>query len=523
MQQFFPTSEFDCDMDPAGYDACVLQKSITSTHCLLPFQNQTPFYPSSLSMCQTQEEGYAAFHHFQQAFRACKPPCKQLSIDLTYSLPQYLLANYLWNVQQNAQFYAYYLYMPSTVKESTSIPSYGFISFIAEVAGWYNLFLGGSIFALWKGLLIWTCWVLTKIKIKFDRQIWFMTAIFLVAASGILVYILIDCITTLLDNPIGTSTMFETSLTGLSLSVCLPQYTSNSNYNSISGNHYFTDVSSTTDFWTKGNNLSRKIADFSVKSEGGDWFTLWNRSLDLYPSSSVIEPFQSVNFINSDMAVNFCHTVDLSALPYRINQVMIRAVDDVMLVVHLAGQLLRSKNYYEIINRETLTITMDNFLHFYGSEVSLQLEETSFQNVSSINCVRYNASWTYDDCLLDLSISKLGREKNPLKKLLRPRPGTSEDTGVKRTVLQSLYSVLLSKEMDDSCRPPCRSLKVAMMAEASTTPAMPKTGIALKSQSVAQPLPPLLVDVSLTIPELSRVNKERTGFMQTVFKCLTEL
>ena len=504
--------------DSTGFDACVMQQIFTAAQCLLPFLNQSAnSLGNILHTCQTHEEANAAFRQFQLASHACKSPCTQFRTDLQYSLPQYLRARYLPDVRAYSNVPAFYLYLPSTVKMATTSHSYVFISYIAEVAGWYNLFLGGSFFTLWQFLCAYITLVIVKIDVKLNLLIRALTVLFLVVASGVLIYILVDCITILLNNPIATSTELRSALSGLSLSICWPQYT----YNKT--DQIYTDLAANGYFWTRGNNLSNKIAELSVKRSDGQWVMLWNRSLGSDISTLQPSLFEIVNIINSDIAVDFCHTVDLSALPFQISQVLIKAVDDITLVLHLAGQLLRSRTFYEIANRDTVAVSGDSSMYLYGSELSLHLEETSFQNVSSINCVRYNASWTYDDCLLDLSISKLGREKNPLKKLLRPRPGTSEDTGVKRTVLQSLYSVLLSKEMDDSCRPPCRTLKVAMMAEASTTPAMPKTGIALKSQSVAQPLPPLLVDVSLTIPELSRVNKERTGFMQTVFKCLTEL
>ena len=179
-----------------------------------------------------------------------RPPCTQLRTDLRYSLPQFLRAQYLPKVrQQESNVYAYILYLPSTVKVSSTSPSYGFISYIAEVAGWYNLFLGGSVLAPWEGL--WS-WAFAKMDLKLGRLNRLLTWLYWAVATCILVYILVDSTTTLVDNPIGTSTMLRPSLTGLSLSICWPQYTSVFTRNATTKNYGFKDVANTPEFWMRG-------------------------------------------------------------------------------------------------------------------------------------------------------------------------------------------------------------------------------------------------------------------------------
>ena len=501
MQQFYPTTGFDCDQDTTGIDDCVLQQSLKTATCRLPFQQQPT---RLLRVCQNPEEGWAAFQQFQLAAAtggACRPPCTQLTTTLHYSWPLYLQTCYLPTVTENFKEYAYYLTLPPTIKVSTTLPSYSFVSYIAEVAGWYNLFLGGSVLALWEGLWaalsLWS-WLHISPK-KLGQLTPVLTVLVIVAAGGVLIYILMDCVTQLVDKPIGTSTMLRTSLTGLSLSVCLPRFTYIFNVNAHK------DVANTTDFWARGNNLSNKVAELSVRrSEGGDWVTLWNRTGSA-ANTSQLSLFQVVNVIRSTTAVYFCHSLDLSALPYRISQVLIRAVDDVALFVHLAGQLLKSQGFYEIANMDTLKVPNNN-IDLYGSEVSLQLEETSFLEVSSADCDQYNTTWTFDNCLLDTALMRIEVNKQDLLRGLLN--GTTVEAGIEKTFLQDFYSVLLSQAVERSCQPDCRSLVVQMTAEASTVKAMmPTGGIPRLVANIPKPLPPISVNVNLTMPELSQLNQ----------------
>ena len=124
-------------------------------------------------MCQTRKEGYAAFQQFKLASRACKPPCKQLSINLQYAFPWYLHTQVMPNVTQYSNLSAYYLFLPSLIKVSRTIPSYGFVSYIAEVSGWYNFFLEGSAYAFCKLLWIWiNPLVPGKFFLEFLHQNW---------------------------------------------------------------------------------------------------------------------------------------------------------------------------------------------------------------------------------------------------------------------------------------------------------------------------------------------------------------
>ena len=148
-------------------------------------------------------------------------------------------------------------------------------------------------------------------------------------------------------------------------------------------------------------------------------------------------------------------------------------------------------------------------IYLYGSELNLQIEGASFKNVNSTNCITYNATWTYDNCLLDFALNRFGSKQDLLRRLLFTPNNIGLNDKVDRAVLQSLYSILLSQDSDKNCRPDCRSLVVEKIAEANKIPVI-SSGIPRISKP--QPLPPILVNVSLHIPELININEVRITF-----------
>ncbi len=505
MQQFFPTDSFNCAEELFGFDACVSQAGQDrEPTCFLPFQNWSAHPDIQNKICQTHAEGYASFQQFQLTSIACNVPCIQINTVFNYYTPQYLCAKYLENVKQNSKIFANYLHLPSTIKVSKASPSYEFITFIAEVAGWYNLFLGGSIFAMWKVLGTKIMRKLAKICGKMAQILskrW--TILYLLLSSGTLAYIFIDCIFKLIVKPVGSTTLLTSSVAqGLSLSICLPQYTSVSSQTAAGG---FMDKANSTAFWEYGNNLSNKISDLSVITQHGEVLPVWNVSQST-SSTQETNLFQIFNVVSSDLSVDFCHTLDLSSFPGHISGLRVRAVDDIELVIHLAGQLHASHNKYVVANTDTVKGPFGKQLVLYHSVVRLQFEETSFQNVSTQTCKNYNKTWTYDSCVMNYITSKSGQNTTLLMGLLLPSRNSKLQQGIERIVLQGLYTALLSKNVETVCIPDCRSLIVNMRAEASLTKAEPLKGIIVHANSYA-PLPPLLMEVNIKMPDLSKLNQ----------------
>jgi hypothetical protein len=506
MQQLFPTDSFNCVEELFGFDACVSQAGPDrEMTCILPFQNWSAYTDIQKRICKTHAEGYASFQQFQLTSYACKASCIQINTVFNYYTPQFLLAKYLKGVKQNSNIFPNYLHLPSSIKVSKASPSYGFITFIAEVAGWYNLFLGGSIFAMWEVLGTIIIRKLAKMWEKLSQllsQRW--NILYLLLSIGILAYIFIDCISKLILNPVGSNTLLASSVAqGLSLSICLPQYTSVSSESAASR---FKDIANNTAFWVYGNNLSNKINDLSVITQQGDVLPVWNVSQSTF-SSQEANLFHIFNFVSSDLSLDFCHTVDLSSFPRHMSGLRVRAVNDIVLVIHLAGNLLGSKNKYAVANTETVKGPFQGKLELYNSVVRLQLEETSFQNVSTHTCKNYNKTWTYDSCVTNYVASKSGGNTTLLMSLLLPSRNQTVQQGTERVVLQSLYAALLSKTVETVCLPDCLSLIVNMRAEASTTKAEPSRGMSEYKLTTYAPLPPLLMEVNVTLPDMSKLNQ----------------
>jgi hypothetical protein len=508
MQYFIPTGGFQCDKDLFGYDACIFQAfQASGPSCALPFQNLSVLTDMKHNICKTHAEGYASFQQFRLNYDKCKVPCSQLNTVFNYYIPQYLRDRYLSLIKKEADIFAYNLYLPSAIKVSKASPSYGFITFVAEVAGWYNLFLGGSVFTMWKVLEKQILWALVRIQRKLSQLLsqW-QNILYLLMSCGILIYIVLDCITILVSNPVGIDILLNNSIVqSLCLSICLPQYTSVYIMTKNSIKNPFLDIVNSTTFWVNGGNLSNKIFALNVIMQEGDVMTIWNTSQSS-TSTQTTNLFSTFNIISSSLSVDFCHTMDLSLVTGNMRAVQVKAVNDITLVVHLSGQLLAAQTKYVVANPDTIQ-EFNNRIFLYNSEVRLQLEETSFQNVKSQSCKNYNTTWTYDICIMNHAIMSLDGNTTLLRRLLMPSNNSTVRLGIDREVLQKLYAALLLKNNDTVCLPDCRSLIVNMRAETSPTKAEPTRGIPISFTKDPHPLPPLIVDVNLTLPDNSKLTQ----------------
>ena len=508
IQEFIPTDTFDCAEDISGFDACVNEASALSSSCALPFHNWSAQLGVPRGICQTPAESFFSLMQFQLAPSTCRVPCTQLTSVLNYYVPQYLRANYQPDVlQDSTRHYAYYLNVPRTIKVSKNSPSYGFILYIAEISGWCNLFLGVSLLSLWETLGNKTIWVLAKIKIKLPQRFAFSWKIvFMLVSVCVQIYIIKYCITILVENPVRTRTsLIRSKNPGLCLSICLPQYTKAYDPKSLNNSVPFNDLANTTGFWVSGTNLSNKISDISMRMHDGTVVNVWSSS-QVAKSTTEQYHFHMFNVVSGFQTLDFCHSIDLSDIEGHVSNIQVKAVNDITLAIHLNGQLLNTHTRYAVINTDTMNINSGTRILLLNSEVTINFEETSFASVRSSDCENYEQTWTFDDCLLDFALLKFANQKDVLNRLLRPKTFTINES-IEQTVLQKLYTELLSLKIQTICKPDCRSLAVRMKTEPSASLGQPQQGINQPPVKVPIPLPPLLIDVNISLPVLYKMNE----------------
>jgi hypothetical protein len=90
-----------------------------------------------------------------------------------------------------------------------------------------------------------------------------------------------------------------------------------------------------------------------------------------------------------------------------------------------------------------------------------------------------------------------------LKQLLK---STTFDVGIEGKILQSLYLLLHSEEVANSCKQDCRALVVKITRETGSK-AYPVKGITTSTSASSVPLPPVDVPVNITLPKLSIRNE----------------
>jgi hypothetical protein len=98
--------------------------------------------------------------------------------------------------------------------------------------------------------------------------------------------------------------------------------------------------------------------------------------------------------------------------------------------------------------------------------------------------------------------------------LLRPSNETVIQE-VDRMALHRLFAALVSKDVQTICKVDCRSLIVKMRTEVSQTPAIPWNGFPQDTSKTLLPLPKMLVEVNITLPDLSKLNEVSVPHLAT--------
>ncbi len=244
------------------------------------------------------------------------------------------------------------------------------------------------------------------------------------------------------------------------MSICMTKITFEcKNYGSN-----FTYVGNTTEFWLTGNSLANKISELNIFSPSGTVNTIWKSNET--STMTTTSMFRSFNVISGTQSVDFCHTIDLSVFLSYGSKVQVVAVNDITLAIHLPGQLSTTCAKYNVLNENTTNGNIENRLFIYGSELSIYLEETSFDAISLQHCKNYDTTWTHDDCILEHALEEIGHQADHLRSLLNPN-GSHVRQGIEQTFLQDIYAIIMTQNVEKICLPDCRSLVVNKKADTS--------------------------------------------------------
>ena len=210
-----------CDQNFNLKDCLAQARRQLPTTCMLPFEsvdidNQT--------FCKTDAEGYSTMQQVAKLRDTCDSRCTitnlhTIEIPLTY-LTLSLKKNFLYGLQQKYKMKpGYYFSIPIKARQITVSHDYGFISWVAEFAGWSGIFVGASLTFILSTILDSNC---CKAFGEKQKKIMIKTTVSI--SSIYIIYLLYACSSKFLKIPTGINVEFEETKTDFDFTICTPKY-----------------------------------------------------------------------------------------------------------------------------------------------------------------------------------------------------------------------------------------------------------------------------------------------------------
>ena len=217
--QLDSSEEFPCEQNP--YSSCLRrQRDYLNTSCFLPFEENTEYRP----ICKTDEEGYHTMFEVSKLISMCKQSCTIIDIEVQ-EIPQTYgalftnehFATGLLHVTHMIP--GYYINTQQLARSLSVIHDYGFISYVAEFAGWSGILVGASLL----GLLKFTTSLISKLtSIRLNQNV--VLCITKIFSMIYIAYLLFTCCTKFNDSPKGIMVDFDTTEIDFVITICAPRY-----------------------------------------------------------------------------------------------------------------------------------------------------------------------------------------------------------------------------------------------------------------------------------------------------------
>ena len=217
-----PSEEFKCT--DKTYDNCYKeQKMELEIMCKPPFD---PNFKNGQPICNTKEKGQQVLSKVTDLVDRCLPTCQQFDINVLDIPSTYLLfemnKDFLPSLQSVYKFKpGFYINVPARGRHIQLAHNYGFVSFVAEFAGWSSIFVGASLIAI----LIW-------IKAPLDYKIFLdfnfnkLIDVVKIISCLILAYLFYACVQRLAKKEEGIMVDFKRTESELDITICATKLTS---------------------------------------------------------------------------------------------------------------------------------------------------------------------------------------------------------------------------------------------------------------------------------------------------------
>ena len=176
----------------------------------------------------------------------CKPSCQVVEIKIEEIPQSYGVIsrneNFKINLLQVSRMIpGYYINIPSTAGLTSISYDYGFVSYVAEFAGWSGIFVGASL--LWI-VGISTSWFSTVTSIKIEEK--YIANIVKIVSLFYLLYLIYTCGLKFVNKPMGVMVDFKSTKIEFDMTICSSKFLVGylRGGNSAKGNFYFKASSS---------------------------------------------------------------------------------------------------------------------------------------------------------------------------------------------------------------------------------------------------------------------------------------
>ena len=214
-----PSIQYPCSYD--SFETCLQTKrKELNTSCQVPFETDV----NDNTICKTDEEGYKVMKELSKLTSKCKPSCQVVDIRIE-EIPQnygVLSRNENFKVgllQVSKMTPGYYINIPSTASLTSISYDYGFISYVAEFAGWSGIFVGASV--------LWIVGIITSLfswvsSIKIEQKS--LTNVVKILSLFYLLYLVYTCTVKFVNKPQGVMVDFKNTKIEFDMTICSSKF-----------------------------------------------------------------------------------------------------------------------------------------------------------------------------------------------------------------------------------------------------------------------------------------------------------
>ena len=210
-----------CDEQFKIQDCLATRRKSLNTSCFLPFETEK-FHDKTI--CKTDRDGYNTMILLAKLKNMCSSNCLITDIHVKEIPSTYLTVKsqqiFLQGLKQAMKMKpGYYFDIPTKARQITTSHEYGFISWVAEFAGWSGIFVGLSLLSVMAKFLDLKH---HSVCLESRKRIIVNTARF--ACSVYILHLLYFCCTNFLKEPIAMNVEFEETKTDFDFTICAPKY-----------------------------------------------------------------------------------------------------------------------------------------------------------------------------------------------------------------------------------------------------------------------------------------------------------